>query len=31
MEIHEEAFVFDAHSDILYNVFRDHRAGEGKT
>ncbi|WP_461866798.1 dipeptidase [Thermococcus sp.] len=27
MGIHEEAFVFDAHSDILYNVFREHKAG----
>jgi len=27
MGIHEEAFVFDAHSDILYSVFREHRAG----
>ncbi len=27
MGLHEEAFVFDAHSDILYNVFREHKAG----
>lgn len=30
MKIHEEAFVFDAHSDILYNVFREHKAGRKK-